>query len=82
VLQALFKATDGSAEDVTVSVAMLEVYNESVRDLLGGLSSVGLDLSGVGPGELPSGGDSGVTCLICSTYASAWRSCIQLGPNI
>jgi len=71
LLQALFEATDGSAEDVTVSVAMLEIYNESVRDLLGGFSSASLDVSGLGPGELPPGRDSRVMCQMYLTCTSA-----------
>ena len=54
-LQALFAATVDSAESVTISVAMLEIYNESVRDLLGGLSPPTLEVSGLGPGELQPG---------------------------
>ena len=53
--QALFAATDGAAEDVTISVSMLEIYNESVRDLLGGASAPNLEVSGLGPGELQPG---------------------------
>jgi hydroxymethylglutaryl-CoA reductase len=54
-VQALFAATSDSDASVAISVAILEIYNEAVRDLLGGPNPPSLDVSGVGPGELQPG---------------------------
>lgn len=51
-LQELFAATSGNAD---ISVAMLEIYNEDVRDLLAADSAKVLDVCALGPGQLPPG---------------------------
>ena len=51
-LQELFAATPGNAD---ISVAMLEIYNEDVRDLLAADSAKVLDVCALGPGQLPPG---------------------------
>lgn len=56
-LQELFSATAGNgvSQGADISVAMLEIYNEDVRDLLASDSSKALDVCGLGPGQLPPG---------------------------
>ncbi|CAL5228511.1 g11661 [Coccomyxa viridis] len=58
-LQELFCATSGSevSQGADISVAMLEIYKEDVRDLLASESSKALDVCGLGPGRLPPGVD-------------------------
>lgn len=56
-LQELFSATSGNeaSPGADISVAMLEIYNEDVRDLLAADSAKALDVCGLGPGQLPPG---------------------------
>lgn len=59
-LQELFSATSGNqaGPGAEVSVAMLEIYNEDVRDLLTNADSAAakpLDVCALGPGQLPPG---------------------------
>lgn len=57
-LQEMFCATSGKdvSQGAEISVAMLEIYNEDVRDLLASESGKALDVCGLGPGQLPPGG--------------------------
>jgi hypothetical protein len=64
-LQELFAATaaadghapgDGAGPAGSIAVAMLEIYNEEVRDLLAaGRGNKALEVSGLGAGQLPAG---------------------------
>lgn len=56
-LQELFSAASGdkASPGADISVAMLEIYNEDVRDLLASDSTKSLDVCALGPGQLPPG---------------------------
>ena len=56
-LSELFSATSGreACPGADISVAMLEIYNEDVRDLLADDSARPLDVCALGPGQLPPG---------------------------
>ena len=56
-LSELFSATSAheACPGADISVAMLEIYNEDVRDLLADDSARPLDVCGLGPGQLPPG---------------------------
>ena len=56
-LQELFSATAGNgvSQAADISIAMLEIYNEDVRDLLASEPSKALDVCSLGPGQLPPG---------------------------
>ena len=53
----LFSATSGheASPGADISVAMLEIYNEDVHDLLADGSARQLDVCALGPGQLPPG---------------------------
>ncbi len=53
----LFSATSGheACPGADISVAMLEIYNEDVHDLLADESARQLDVCALGPGQLPPG---------------------------
>ena len=56
-LQELFSATSGNeaSPGADISVAMLEIYKEDVRDLLASDSTKPLDVCALGAGQLPPG---------------------------
>ena len=74
-----------SEHSVTISVAMLEIYNELVRDLLGGPSPPSLDVSGVGPGELQAGAPpckQHTSYAACLTLPSRPSRMVQRSPGL
>ena len=56
-LRELFSAASGykASPGADIGVAMLEIYNEDVRDLLASDPTKSLDVCALGPGQLPPG---------------------------